>query len=135
MSQISAYCLPDNGLLCLIPTNSCSQLVHLQTQKCPQGIKEVIPLRYRLPYLRPLNPAALLGPMVIYFGPPPLALQFPPSISVHLKVISRPVSPIPVLGDPPKHLNEPISLQMHHLSTWRNLRLTDGNIPFSIRMD
>ena len=134
MSQISSNSLTNDTRLRTIPADAGSQPVCLQPEKCSQRHEKMALLLRSFPHLALFNAAALFdAPMVDFYSPSP-RFQVVPSCILHLKVVRRPMFRVSSLGDPPKHFDESVTLQMYHAPFEGNLHHTDGPVSCSIRV-
>ena len=111
--QIQPDSLSDDVPFGFIPTDTGLESMHLQPHEGANRQRDMVHLRPCRPNLRLLDAATLLEASVVGLnGPRPLGPRLKLADS-HLQVVGCPVLRVSVCRDRPKHLDEPIALEMH----------------------
>jgi hypothetical protein len=105
-----------------------------RSHKSPQGEGDVAHLGSGRPDLSFLHAAALLEAPMVVLDRPGFPRQTLPLIGAQGQVVSRPVFRVPIWSDGPKHLDEPVALEMYLFSLRPDVNGANGSVTLPIRV-
>src|ERR687892_2565947 len=97
MGQVLANRITYNGSFSLIPTDSSTQPMYLQTRKGLQGQEDMLPLRLPFSGRRLLYPTTLFETPVVCLNPPSFLGQHLPPFRGEVQVAGGPMLHVPSL--------------------------------------